>query len=130
MLRIQNTSCFKVPVITPRTQKRRYVVNNVSKNKKPGKSLKLAEAIAGRSSMYGTVFGGANWALTGLDVIDQVHYLPFTLLAVGSSAYVTYTMLNAEKKLTKMKFEEYTTIGTGRLFMLIFSYMLLQSLLN
>ena len=124
MLRIQNTPRFKVPVITPRTQKRRYVVNNVSK------SLKLAEAIAGRSSMYGTIFGGANWALTGLDVIDQVHYLPFTLLAAGSSAYVTYTMLNAEKKLTKMKFEEYTTIGTGRLFMLIFSYMLLQSVLN
>lgn len=121
-------------VVTPvrrHYKKRRLVVtSNANQHKVPDKRLRMAEAIGGRSSMYGVVFGGANWALTGLDVIEQVQHIPFALLAVASGALVTTTFLEADKKLTKRRFEEYATRKTGRVFMLIFGWMFLISALN
>ena len=37
---------------------------------------RFAEAVNGRASMYGVVFGGSNWALTGLNISEQMHQRP------------------------------------------------------
>jgi len=90
---------------------------------------RLAEVIAGRSAMYGVVFGSANWALTGLDVIDQTHYVPFALLGLASIGLASNTMIDADKKLTKTQFEAYAYRNVGRAAMLVFGYMFLNSCL-
>jgi hypothetical protein len=113
-----------------KNKKRRRIIINANRHKQHDKRIKLAEVISGRSSMYGVVFGSANWGLTGLDVIDQIHQVPFALLGVMSAGFVTYSMLKAESKLLKKDFENYATRKTGRVFMLIFAYMLLISLSN
>jgi len=113
-----------------KNKKRCHTIINANRHKQHDKQIKLAEVISGRSSMYGVVFGGANWGLTGLDVIDQIHQVPFALLGVMSAGFVTYSMLKAESKLLKKDFENYATRKTGRVFMLIFAYMLLISLSN
>lgn len=120
---------YNKPVVY-KNKKRFNVIANANRHKQYDKKLKLAEVIAGRTSMYGVVFGGANWGLTGLDVIDQTHYVPFALLGVMSSGLVTYSMLKADSKLLKKDFENYATRNTGRLFMLIFAYMFAISLSN
>ena len=94
------------------------------------KQTKLIEAIAGRSAMYGVVLGGANWALTGLDVIDQTHYLPFAILALASTGISTKSMLDADQKLTKNQFEAYADRKLGRLAMLVFGCMFVSSILK
>lgn len=111
-----------------KNKKRSHIIINARRHKQYDKRIKLAEVISGRSSMYGVIFGGANWGLTGLDVIDQIHQTPFALLGVMSTGFVTYSMLKAESKLLKKDFENYATRKTGRVFMLIFAYMLLISL--
>jgi len=91
---------------------------------------RLTEVIAGRSAMYGVVFGSVNWALTGLDVIDQTHYVPFTLLGLASIGLASNTMIDADKKLTRKQFEAYAYRNVGRAAMLVFGYMFVGSLLN
>jgi hypothetical protein len=120
------------PAILRTTHKKRQrtIVNNANRHKVPDKRIRMAEVIAGRSSMYGVVFGGANWALTGLDVFEQAQHIPFALLGIASGVLVTTSFLNADKKLTKRQFEDYVTRNTGRVFMLIFGWMSLVSVIN
>lgn len=92
------------------------------------KHTKVIETIAGKSAVYGTVFGGANWALTGLDVIDQTHYLPFALLALGSIGLSTKTTLDARDRLTDDQFEKYSYLKLGRGAMLVFACMFVSSI--
>ena len=92
------------------------------------KQTKLVEAIAGRSAMYGVVFGGANWALTGLDVIDQTHYLPFAIMGLMSAGISTKSMFDADQKLTKNQFEVYADRKLGRMAMLVFACMFVSSI--
>jgi hypothetical protein len=92
------------------------------------KDAKVVEAIAGKSAVYGTVFGGTNWALTGLDVIDQAHYLPFALLAVGSIGLSAKTTLEIRDRLTDDQFEKYSYLKLGRGAMLVFACMFVSSI--
>jgi hypothetical protein len=92
------------------------------------KDTKVVEAIAGKSAMYGVVFGGTNWALTGLDVIDQTHFLPFTILALGTIGLSTKTTLDARDRLTDDQFEKYSYLNLGRGAMLVFACMFASSI--
>jgi len=105
---------------SPTTHTRRAV-----KAKAYHKQTKVVEAIAGKSAVYGTVFGGTNWALTGLDVIDQTHYLPFALGSIGLS---TKTVLEARDRLTDEQFEKYSYLKLGRGAMLVFACMFVSSI--
>ena len=82
---------------------------------------KYVEAVNGRAAMYGTILGGANWALTGLNVIEQTQFLPLNLLGLGSSLIAIGTMTNAVGKLSEEDFETFALINTGRVAMVCFS---------
>ena len=91
-------------------------------------ALDFAEVVNGRASMYGVVFGGSNWALTGLNITQQLHYLPFQVLAAMSCGLVVLSMNNANEKLNDKQFEDWATRDTGRTFMIIFALMTLFGL--
>ena len=91
-------------------------------------ALNFAEVVNGRASMYGVVFGGANWALTGLSITQQMQYLPFQALAFASCGIVLASMNNAQGKLDSTQFEDWATRDTGRAFMIIFALMTLFGL--
>ena len=91
-------------------------------------TLDFAEVVNGRASMYGVVFGGSNWALTGLNITQQLHYLPFQVLAAMSCGLVVLSMNNANEKLNDKQFEDWATRDTGRTFMIIFVLMTLFGL--
>jgi len=95
---------------------------------KPLNTLDFAEVVNGRASMYGVVFGGANWALTGLSITEQMQYLPFQTLGLMSCAIVLVSMKNANEKLNEKQFEDWATRDTGRTFMTIFALMTLAGL--
>src|SRR6056300_1084777 len=57
----------------------------------PGPNLPFIEAVNGRAAMYGSSLGLLNWGLTGLNVIEQMTYPPFSLL--GRGAMVAFTGL-------------------------------------
>jgi hypothetical protein len=121
-------STIRQPTLTcmrlrpPRPQ-RKYVTHAKQRN-----ALDFAEVVNGRASMYGVVFGGANWALTGLSVTQQIQYLPFQVLAFVSCGIVLASMNNANEKLTPVQFEDWATRDTGRAFMTIFALMTLFGL--
>ena len=91
-------------------------------------ALDFAEVVNGRASMYGVVFGGSNWALTGLNITQQMQQIPFDALAVISCAFVVMSMKNADEKLNEKQFEDWATRDTGRAFMTIFALMTLAGL--
>ena len=95
---------------------------------KPPNTLDFVEVVNGRASMYGVVFGGANWALTGLSITEQMQYLPFQTLGLMSCAIVLVSMKNANEKLNEKQFEDWATRDTGRAFMTIFALMTLAGL--
>jgi len=101
---------------------------NISIAAKPLNTLDFAEVVNGRASMYGVVFGGANWALTGLSITQQMQYLPFQALAFASCGIVLASMNNAQGKLDSTQFEDWATRDTGRAFMIIFALMTLFGL--
>lgn len=82
---------------------------------------KYVEAVNGRAAMYGTILGGANWALTGLNVIEQTQFLPLKLLGLGSSLIAIGTMTDAVGKLSEEDFETFALINTGRVAMVCFT---------
>ena len=91
---------------------------------------RFAEAVNGRASMYGVVFGGSNWALTGLNISEQMHQRPFCALALLSSALVMASVSNAVDKLDDTQFEDWATLETGRTFMILFALMVVVPQLN
>ena len=101
---------------------------NILVTAKPPSTLDFAEVVNGRVSMYGVVFGGANWALTGLSITEQMQYLPFQTLGLMSCAIVLVSMKNANEKLNEKQFEDWATRDTGRAFMTIFALMTLAGL--
>jgi hypothetical protein len=121
-------STIRQPTLTrmrlrPPRPSRKYVTHAKQRN-----ALDFAEVVNGRASMYGVVFGGANWALTGLGVIQQMQYLPFQVLGFVSCGIVLASMNNANEKLTESQFEDWATRDTGRAFMTIFVLMSLFGL--
>ena len=82
---------------------------------------KYVEAVNGRAAMYGTILGGSNWGLTGLNVIEQTQYLPCAILGAGSTLIAIGTMTNAVGKLSEEDFEKFASINTGRVAMVCFS---------
>ena len=121
-------STIRQPTLTrmrlrPPRPSRKYVTHAKQRN-----ALDFAEVVNGRASMYGVVFGSANWALTGLGVIQQMQYLPFQVLGFVSCGIVLASMNNANEKLTESQFEDWATRDTGRAFMTIFALMSLFGL--
>ena len=94
------------------------------KNEGEGINWKYVEAVNGRAAMYGTILGGANWALTGLNVIDQTQFLPLKLLGLGSSLIAIGTMTDAVGKLSEEDFETFALINTGRVSMVLFAVLI------
>ena len=112
-------------IVRRATRRRR---RNILIAAKPPNTLDFAEVVNGRVSMYGVVFGGANWALTGLSITEQMQYLPFQTLGLMSCAIVLVSMKNANEKLNEKQFEDWATRDTGRAFMTIFALMTLAGL--
>ena len=94
------------------------------KNEGEGINWKYVEAVNGRAAMYGTILGGANWALTGLNVIEQTQFLPLKLLGLGSSLIAIGTMTDAVGKLSEEDFETFALINTGRVSMVLFAVLI------
>ena len=118
-------STIRQPTLTrmrlrPPRPSRKYVTYAKQRN-----ALDFAEVVNGRASMYGVIFGGANWALTGLNITQQIQQVPFDALAILSCGLVLMSMKNADEKLTNTQFEDWATRDTGRAFMLIFALMTL-----
>ena len=112
-----NTTSF-----LPKQNKKR-VIKTVTRASKDdtGINWKYVEAVNGRAAMYGTILGTGNWGLTGLNVIEQTHYLPFSILAAGSTLIAIGTMTNAVGKLSEEDFETFASINTGRVAMVFFT---------
>jgi len=111
---------LKTPIVRP-NQRRRVNTITRAQEDNTGINWKYAEAVNGRAAMYGTILGGANWGLTGLNVIEQTHYLPLSILGAGSSLIAIGTMTNAVGKLSEEDFETFALINTGRVAMVCFS---------
>jgi len=107
-----NSNSKKLPVMT---------TVRAQKNEGEGINWKYVEAVNGRAAMYGTILGGANWALTGLNVIEQTQFLPLKLLGLGSSLIAIGTMTDAVGKLSEEDFETFALINTGRVSMVLFT---------
>ena len=107
-----NSNSKKLPVMT---------TVRAQKNEGEGINWKYVEAVNGRAAMYGTILGGANWALTGLNVIEQTQFLPLKLLGLGSSLIALGTMTDAVGKLSEEDFETFALINTGRVSMVLFT---------
>lgn len=120
-------STLRQQLAIPRTnfnqKTRRYVIHAKQRD-----TLDFAEVVNGRASMYGVVFGGAHWALTGLTLTQQTGYLPFQVLGLMSCAIALVSVNNAHDKLNDKQFEDWATRDTGRIFMLIFALMTLVGL--
>ena len=89
---------------------------------------KFAEAVNGRAAMYGMVMGSTNWALFGLNVIDQLYYPPTAAVAALTSAMVIYTMADTANKVSEETFERYAARDYGRVAMFVMTGMILASL--
>jgi hypothetical protein len=108
--------------ISPKLYRKRIskTVTRASKDD-TGINWKYVEAINGRAAMYGTILGAGNWGLTGLNVIEQTHYLPFSIMGLGASLISIGTMTNAIGKLSDDDFETFALINTGRVAMVCFT---------
>ena len=111
---------LKTPIVRP-NQRRRVNTITRAQEDNTGINWKYAEAVNGRAAMYGTILGGANWALTGLNVIEQTQFLPLKLLGLGSSLIAIGTMTDAVGKLSEEDFETFALINTGRVSMGLFT---------
>jgi hypothetical protein len=89
---------------------------------------KFAEAVNGRAAMYGMIMGSTNWALFGLNVIDQLYYPPTAAVTALTSAMVIYTMSDTANKVSEETFERYADRDYGRVAMFVMTGMILASL--
>jgi len=96
----------------------------------PGPNLPFIEAVNGRAAMYGSVFGATNWSLTGLNVIEQTHYLPFSLLGLFSTLLATYSVTKAFTTLTEDEFESFAMRNVGRGAMVAFTGLTAAAIAN
>lgn len=110
------------PTLVNKRQKRysRTVARAPKNNETGGVNWKYTEAVNGRAAMYGTMLGTLNWGLTGLNVIEQTHFLPFALLGCGTSLVAIGTMTDAVQKLPEESFDDFATINMGRVSMVLF----------
>ena len=111
------------PTLVNKRQKRysRTVARAPKNNETGGVNWKYTEAVNGRAAMYGTMLGTLNWGLTGLNVIEQTHFLPFALLGCGTSLVAIGTMTDAVQKLPEESFVDFATINMGRVSMILFA---------
>ena len=87
----------------------------------PGPNLPFIEAVNGRAAMYGSSLGLLNWGLTGLNVIEQMTYPPFSLLGLGTTLLATYSVTKAFTTLTEEEFESFALRNVGRGAMVAFT---------
>ena len=111
------TSKITMPI--RQTRQKRHI-KTITHADNTGVNWKYVEAVNGRAAMYGTILGGANWGITGLNVIEQTQFLPLSLLGLGSSLIAIGTMTNAVGKLSEEDFETFALINTGRVAMVCF----------
>jgi hypothetical protein len=113
---------LQISQIRPKRGKRsvRTTVRASKNNEGGGFNWKYAEAVNGRAAMYGTILGTLNWGLTGLNVIEQAQFTPFAILGCGTSLVAIGTLTDAVKELSEEEFDNFATINTGRVSMVLF----------
>jgi len=117
-------STLRQPVLIPKKTRKRCVTVSARKTDYP----KFAEAVNGRAAVYGMVFGSTNWAITGMNVIDQLYYPPTAAITILSSALTVYTMHDIWSKVPDETFERYAARDYGRVAMFVMTGMFLASL--
>ena len=106
--------------VRPKLRKRSVrTIVHASNKEKTGFNLKYAEAVNGRAAMYGTILGTLNWGLTGLNVIEQTHFMPLAILGCGTSLIAIGTLTDAVQQLSEEEFDKFATINTGRVSMVL-----------
>ena len=121
ILRTTNTHLPTIKLSKRKSSRKLSLKTRASSKDDGGINWKYVEAVNGRAAMYGTILGGANWGLTGLNVIEQTQFLPLKLLGLGSSLIAIGTMTDAVGKLSEEDFETFALINTGRVAMVCFS---------
>jgi hypothetical protein len=87
----------------------------------PGPNFPYIEVVNGRAAMYGSVLGLTNWGLTGLNVVEQMSYPPFSLIGLGCTLLATYSVTSAFTTLTEEDFELFAMRNVGRGAMVTFT---------
>lgn len=96
----------------------------------PGPNFQFIEAVNGRAAMYGSSLGLVNWGLTGLNVIEQMNYPPFSLLGLGCTLLATYSVTKAFTTLTEEEFESFALRNVGRCAMVAFTGLTVAGIVN
>jgi hypothetical protein len=118
----------------PKNKRRRRPTTNASNGDSgpppPGPNFPFIEAVNGRAAMYGSSLGLVNWGLTGLNVIEQMTYPPFSLLGLGCTLLATYSVTNAFTTLTEDEFESFALRNVGRCAMVAFTGLTVAGIVN
>ena len=121
--------------VPPKNKRRKRPTTNVSNGGEgppppPGPNFPFIEVVNGRAAMYGSVLGLTNWGLTGLNVVEQVSYPPFSLIGLGSTLLATYSVTSAFTKLTEEDFELFAMRNVGRGAMVAFTGLVTAGILG
>ena len=85
--------------IPPKNRRRKRPTTNASNGSEgpppSGPNFPYIEVVNGRAAMYGSVLGLTNWGLTGLNVVEQMSYPPFSLIGLGCTLLATYSVGHA-----------------------------------
>ena len=116
--------------ITPKRKRFRHSVSASDEPLPPGPNFPFIEAVNGRAAMYGSSLGLVNWGLTGLNVIEQTTYPPFSLLGLGCTLLATYSVTKAFTTLTEEEFESFAMRNVGRGAMVAFTGLTVAAIAN
>jgi hypothetical protein len=120
--------------VPPKNKRRKRPTTNASNGSDgsppPGPNFPFIEAVNGRAAMYGSSLGLVNWGLTGLNVIEQTTYPPFSLLGLGCTLLATYSVTKAFTTLTEEEFESFAIRNVGRSAMVAFTGLTVTAVAN
>jgi hypothetical protein len=114
--------------VLPKNRRRKRPTTNASNGGEgppppPGPNFPFIEVVNGRAAMYGSVLGLTNWGLTGLNVVEQMSYPPFSLIGLGCTLLATYS-------LTEEDFELFAMRNVGRGAMVAFTGLVTAGILG
>jgi len=119
--------------VTLKNRRRKRPTTNASNGSEvppPGPNFPFIEVVNGRAAMYGSVLGLTNWGLTGLNVVEQMSYPPFSLIGLGCTLLATYSVTSAFTALTEEDFELFAMRNVGRCAMVTFTGLVTAGILG
>jgi len=121
--------------VPPKNKRRKRPTTNASNGGEgppppPGPNFPFIEVVNGRAAMYGSVLGLTNWGLTGLNVVEQMSYPPFSLIGLGCTLLATYSVTSAFTTLTEEDFELFAMRNVGRGAMVAFTGLVTAGILG